>query len=246
MKIIGLDVGSRAIKLVVLQKGKCVFQKEMATGFDYVQDVQALLHVIQPHKTLVTGYGRHLLSKQMGFEHVTEIKAHAKGIHSIFSRACTILDIGGQDIKAISLTSDGRVRDFIMNDRCAAGTGRFLEAMATSLNCSIVELNEMALQGSNDFSINSTCTVFAETEVISLKAQGANPADVARAVIKSIAQRAASLLNRLSITQPLCFCGGVARNKALVKELEAILGIPVLVPEHPEFTGALGAALLAS
>jgi len=246
MKIAGLDVGSRAIKLVVLQKGECILKKEVATGFDYVQEVQTLLEEIQPHKTLVTGYGRHLLAQHMGFEHVTEIKAHAKGVHSLFAEVRTILDIGGQDTKAISLNPNGRVHSFVMNDRCAAGTGRFLEAMATSLGCSIVELNALALQGSNDFSINSTCTVFAETEVISLKAQGANPADVARAIFKSIAQRAASLLNRLSINPPLCFCGGVARNKALVQELKAMLHMPVLVPEQPEFTGALGAALLAS
>lgn len=245
MKIAGLDVGSRAIKLVVLQEGKCILQKEAATGFDYIQNVQALLNAIQPHKTLVTGYGRHLLSRHMGFAHVTEIKAHAKGVNGLFTDARTILDIGGQDTKAISLTPDGRVQGFVMNDRCAAGTGRFLEAMAASLGCSIVELNELAMQGSDDFSINSTCTVFAETEVISLKAQGANPADVARAIFKSIAQRAAGLLNRLSIQPPLCFCGGVARNKALIKEMEAVLGMTILVPEHPEFTGALGAALLA-
>ncbi|MEZ0328742.1 MAG: acyl-CoA dehydratase activase [Dissulfuribacterales bacterium] len=245
MKIAGLDVGSRAIKLVLLEDGILISCHEMITGFDYVTSVKQLLEILRPDRTMLTGYGRHILSSSLDFPNITEIKAHARGVHHLYPEARSILDIGGQDTKAIGLTPNGTVQNFVMNNRCAAGTGRFLEVMANSLQCSLDELNKLAMTGSNHFTINSTCTVFAETEVISLKAQGAAPQDVARAVFTSVAQSAASLLHRLPIVPPLCFCGGVARNQHLVQELERILGMEVLVPKQPEFTGALGAALLA-
>lgn len=246
MKIAGLDVGSRAIKLVLLEDGTPISYHEMLTGFDYAASVTQLLETLRPDRTMVTGYGRHLLSKHLDFPHITEIKAHALGVNHLLPEARSILDIGGQDTKAIALAPNGTVQNFVMNDRCAAGTGRFLEVMANSLQYSLDELNKLAMTGSNRFTINSTCTVFAETEVISLKAQGAAPQDVARAVFTSVAQKSASLLHRLPIVPPLCFCGGVARNQALVQELERMLAINILVPERPEFTGALGAALLAA
>jgi predicted CoA-substrate-specific enzyme activase len=242
----GLDIGSRSIELVLLKDGGVtVHSCKEETTFDYLGQTERMLAGVTFDRILVTGYGRHLANKALGFGHVTEIKAHAAGIYKLFSEVRTILDIGGQDTKAISLDDNGRVIRFEMNDRCAAGTGRFLEVMAQALGCRVFELGDLALKGDKDISINSTCTVFAETEAVSLKAKGANVADVARAIVRSVAQRASTMVKRVGLRPALAFCGGVARNRAVVREIEAYLDAQVLLPPEPDFTGAMGAAILA-
>ncbi len=243
---IGIDVGSRTIEIVALEGDEIVFRTREETSFDYLEQVKVLLADLNGDHIIVTGYGRHLVSRELGVGHLTEIKAHAAGVHYLFPEARSILDIGGQDTKAISMDEAGRVVRFEMNDRCAAGTGRFLEVMAQALGCTVGELSDLAKSGNGSVSLSSMCTVFVETEVVALRARGVRPEDVARALVLMVAKRSISMLKRVGMPGDVAFCGGVARNKALVEELERTLERRVLVPTEPDFTGALGAALLAS
>ncbi len=242
----GIDVGSRSIELVVLKEREIYLKTRQETSFDYVSQVNNMLNGLDLDATLVTGYGRHLVSRKLEIGHVTEIKAYAAGVRCLYPDAKAILDIGGQDTKAILLDENGRVVRFEMNDRCAAGTGRFLEIMAQALGCTVMDLAELALSGRHCLAISSMCTVFAETEVVALMAKGTRAQDVARALVRSVARRSSAMLRRIGATDKVVFCGGVARNTAVHKELEDILGTKVEVPEEPDYAGALGAALLAN
>lgn len=242
---IGIDVGSRTVEVLVHDGRKSIFQEREATSFDYLEQVRRILSGLDTGPMLVTGYGRHLVAHELGIEHVTEIKAHAAGIHHLFPGVRTILDIGGQDTKAILLDDVGRVARFEMNDRCAAGTGRFLEVMAQALGCTVGDIPRLAARAEAGVTLSSMCTVFVETEVVTLMARGARPADVAKALVQMVARRSASMLRRVGLSGELAFCGGVARNSALVAELGDMLGMEVRVPREPDFTGALGAAILA-
>ncbi len=242
----GLDVGSRSIELVIVEDGRILAKQRADTSFDYLAQILEMLKQARRFdRLLVTGYGRHLLAKELGCKHVTEIKAHARGVYSLLPETRTILDIGGQDTKAISLGNDGRVLRFEMNDRCAAGTGRCFEVMAQARGCRGIDLGQLALSGTDTINISSMCTVFAETEVVALRAGGARRADVARALVNAVVQRAVTMLRRAGITGDVAFCGGVARNEAMVKGLTDHIGKAVHVPADPDFSGALGAALLA-
>ncbi|WP_281347186.1 acyl-CoA dehydratase activase [Thermosulfurimonas marina] len=207
------------------------------------EQLQALLSGLSFERLIATGYGRNLARELFWAETLTEIRAHAMGVRSLFPEARTILDIGGQDSKAIALDPEGRIVKFEMNDRCAAGTGRFLEVMAEALSVELEELAELALNTDHAANISALCTVFAESEVVGLIGRGEELDRIARGIISSIVKRSLTLLNRISPVPPLVFTGGVARNRAVVKILEEELGFPVLVPEDPQITGALGAAL---
>jgi len=191
-----------------------------------------------------TGYGRN--SIDIADDRITEITAHAKGVQFYFPEAHSVIDIGGQDSKAIVISKKtGKVIDFQMNDKCAAGTGRFLEVMAHALEVPIEEIGTLALQSNKPAAISSTCTVFAESEVISLFARGASKIDIASGIHKSIARRVAGMAKRIGVAPLLVFCGGVAKNIAVEKYLEIELGFEIVRPEYPQLTGAIGAALIA-
>ncbi len=241
----GIDIGSRSMELVILDGDRILHKQREDTSFDYIDQVKGMLEQHGCDHILVTGYGRHLVSRELGLKHVTEIKAHAAGIHHLHPEVRTILDIGGQDTKAIAMGSGGRVTRFEMNDRCAAGTGKFLEVMAQALGCRVEELADLALKGDESVSLSSMCTVFVETEVVALRARGARPPDVARALVKMVAKKSSTMIQRVGIQSDVAFCGGVARNRAVVRELENFIQKKVLVPTEPEFTGALGAAILS-
>ncbi len=242
----GVDIGSRSIELVLVENDKILEQQRLETSFDYLSQVTDMLAEVNGfERLLVTGYGRHLISGELGCDHVTEIKAHSRGVHFLLPETRTILDIGGQDTKTIALDGNGRVLRFEMNDRCAAGTGRFLEVMSQALGCRVIDLGGLALSGADSLTISSMCTVFAETEVVALRAKGTNAADVALALVNSVVQRAVTMLRRIGLKGDVGFCGGVARNRAVVQGLAGAVGLKVHVPENPDFTGALGAALLA-
>ena len=168
------------------------------------------------------------------------------GARAFFPDVGTVLDIGGQDSKAISLFENGKVKKFEMNDRCAAGTGKFLEIMAKTLGYEIEEFGREAMTAENDITISSMCTVFAESEVTSLIAKGNNRQEIARGLHASVIRRAAGMINRISSEGDIVFTGGVAKNPCMVSFLGEKLGRRVLVPENPQFVGALGAALLAA
>lgn len=246
MRFAGIDIGSRTIEVVLVdESGKIVLSLQTDTNFDPMMEAKKLLNGVTYDRIMATGYGRNLFEISFDAPTVTEIKAHAKGARVFFPDAQTLLDIGGQDSKAISLFGNGKVKKFEMNDRCAAGTGKFLEIMATSLGYGIEEFGREALLAEQDLSISSMCTVFAESEVTSLIARGQSRRDIARGLHSSVIRRAAGMINRVSSEGDIVFTGGVAKNPCMRQLLSEKLGRKVLTPEDPQMTGALGAALLS-
>ncbi|EPR44664.1 CoA-substrate-specific enzyme activase [Desulfovibrio sp. X2] len=260
-RVLGLDIGSRSMELVALADGAEVSRARLPTTFDPAAQCRRLLaDELAAHEAgagpallMATGYGRELagrLDLPWPVRQVTEITAHARGARFLVPEARAVLDIGGQDTKAIVLSEAGRAERFEMNDRCAAGTGKFLEYTAQAFQIPVEEFGAYALKGSNPTPIGSMCTVFAETEATSLMAQGKRPEDIALGLHLAIARRSAALLRRVSAATPVAFVGGVARNPCaralLAAELGTEQGAGLLVPDEPDFCGALGAALLAA
>jgi predicted CoA-substrate-specific enzyme activase len=246
MMFVGVDLGSRTVKIAALRDGKLIGHQIRESGFDPHRQSLEMLARYEPVRVVATGYGRHLAHKHFAHDVITEIKAHALGARYYFPDCRTIVDIGGQDSKVISLDEEGRVSNFQMNDKCAAGTGRFLEIMAATLGYSLDEFGPAALESEQDVAINSMCTVFAESEVISMKNRGVPPNDIAMGVHLSVVNRLVGMLNRVGYGDCLVFSGGVARNSCIVKMLQAQLdGVKVVSPELPDIVGALGAAIQA-
>ena len=251
--VAGIDSGSTSTNMVVLDgDGVVVAQAIVRTGPKAQVGAQAAFDAVleslgarpEDFRAIVaTGYGRFNIPFASGTK--TEITCHAKGAHALNPAIRTIVDIGGQDSKVICLDEGGSVENFIMNDKCAAGTGRFLEAMARTLEVSLDEMSAAGLTWKKDLSISSMCTVFAESEVISLIADNHAQADIVHGLNKSIAARTASMVSRAKARPPYMMTGGVARNRGVVQQLEAKLGETLLVTENPDLCGALGAALFA-
>ena len=243
----GLDIGSRSIELVVRDAQQVISRHKTATTFDPQAQIHHLTKGLGFDRLVATGYGGGLVERSnlcCQIETITEIKAYGLGAHALFPEAATVLDIGGQDTKAIAL-SNGKISKFEMNDRCAAGTGKFLEHLATVFQIPLEEFGSYALGGTNRLEINAMCTVFAETEAISLMARGTNPRDIALGLHASIVKRTVGMLTRVGLRQPLLFAGGVANNPCVVQLLAETLGHRPLIPEHPEMVGAHGAAIHA-
>ena len=197
----------------------------------------------QVGRIVSTGYGRGTIG--MGDESITEITCHARGAHYLDPSVRTVIDIGGQDSKVIRLDEHGSVTNFVMNDKCAAGTGRFLEMMARTMEMSMEEMSRRGLEWKEEIQISSMCTVFAESEVVSLIARNKDPADIIHGLNQSIAGRTAALLRRIGEEGAYMMTGGVAMNRGVVEVLEQKLGNRILVSEHAQLCGAIGAALLA-
>ncbi len=245
MRVAGLDIGSRTIGLVVLDDGDVVHRDLVETTFDPLSQCQKILNGIEVDLLVATGYGRHLAQAHFAHRVITEITAFALGCHRVFPGCRTILDIGGQDTKAISVDDSGRVVEFQMNDRCAAGTGKFLEVMAGAMKLGLEDMARLALGAGGSVKISSMCAVFAESEVTSLIAQGTPLPLIARGLHEAICDRCLSLLRRVGVREEVVFAGGVALNPCLRELLEERLGLPVLVPPEPQLVGAYGAALSA-
>jgi predicted CoA-substrate-specific enzyme activase len=253
----GLDIGSTAIKAAVVDgEGRLAGAHVAATGSHFHQNardaLQALLTRLEvPAGTVrylvATGYGRKLFRE--ADKAISEITANALGAHAAgkhLGGVRTVVNIGGQDSKAIQLDAEGNVATFAMNDKCAAGTGRFLDVAARNLEVDLEELGELHFAGAGaGLSINSTCAVFAESEIIGLLARGHPKAEIVAAIHTSIARRTARLLSRVALEDRVLFDGGPALNRGLVAALEDELGRELLVPEKPQTTTAYGAALLA-
>jgi predicted CoA-substrate-specific enzyme activase len=245
MRVLGLDIGSRTVEGVWLEDGRVVDAVVLDSGFD-PQGVAATLVGRSGHDAIVaTGYGRHLAREAFGAEVVTEIKAYALGAHALFPVATSVLDIGGQDTKSIALGAGGKVLDFEMNDKCAAGTGKFLEVMARALGFALDEMAAAALDAEAGIVISSMCTVFAESEVTGLVHRGEDRGRIARGLHESIATRTLGALRRTGAKGPLVFAGGVAKNPAMVALIRNGLDGEVLVPDEAQTVGAYGAALSA-
>lgn len=247
---IGVDSGSTSTKLVVIDRLRNVLLQEISkTGADPKESAKKLLiQAVQNLKInsekafiVATGYGRDAVD--FAHERVTEITCHAVGVRHLYSNVETVIDIGGQDSKVIRL-EDGKVVDFIMNDKCAAGTGRFLEIVASILETPIEFLGEESLKASQEINISSVCAVFAESEIISLRSKGYHKQDIIRAAHEAIARRIYAMYQRVKGRPPIVLTGGVALNKGLKWALERLIGVELIVPKNPVTTGALGAALI--
>ncbi|MBQ9932098.1 MAG: 2-hydroxyacyl-CoA dehydratase, partial [Firmicutes bacterium] len=251
--VLGIDSGSTSTNAVILDENKKVVAWTVVrTGARSGQSAEKALAEVLEKAGLVredlcqivaTGYGR--VSIPFADKVVTEISCHGKGAHYINPKVRTILDIGGQDSKAIRLDEQGNVKDFAMNDKCAAGTGRFLEMMARTLELSIDQMGPESMNWKEDLKISSMCTVFAESEVISLIAENKDKADIIRALNQAIASRNEGLLARVGVEPVVMMTGGVAKNVGVVKAVEEKLGQKLFIYEEPEIIGALGAALFA-
>lgn len=245
MRFAGIDIGSRTIELVVVDAaGRIKVSLQADTGFDPMVEAKKLINEIKYDRILATGYGRNLFELSFDAPTVTEIKAHATGVRAIFPEAQAIMDIGGQDSKAIALNDTGKVKKFEMNDRCAAGTGKFLEVMAGALGYDIDQFGIKALEAEKESAISSMCTVFAESEVTSLIAKGRDRREIALGLHASVVRRVGAMIQRIAPEGDIVFTGGVAQNTCIRELLSKKLGRSVICPDAPQFTGALGAALL--
>ncbi len=247
----GLDLGSTMTKVVIIDEGEKIRARvESYTGAEHRRLANRLMEQALQQAGLsfsdisyvvATGYGR--INVPFADRQITELTCHARGIASFFPSVRTALDIGGQDAKGLKIR-DGKLIDFVMNDKCAAGTGRFLEVIATTLGLTVDELGSIYLKSTRKVSISSTCTVFARQEVISRITEGIPIEDIVAGIHEAIASRAVGMLRRLKIEPDVVFTGGVAKNVGVVKAVRENLGYEVFVPEDPLISGALGAALL--
>ena len=248
----GVDVGAITAKAAILDDRQLLATAVILAGYDraaaalQVLDqalAQAGLDDRQVACTVATGYGR--VQVPGAKRTVTEITCHARGAHYLCPDVHTVIDVGGQDSKGIAVGNGGKVLDFVMNDKCAAGTGRFLEVMAHALEADLVDLGRLALSTSCRARISSTCTVFAESEVVTNLAAGVPRAEIIAGIHEAIATRIATMVGRIPIRDDVVLTGGVARNAGVARMLEEKLGHPILVPQHAQLAGAIGAALIA-
>ncbi len=249
----GVDVGSTQTKAVVVDENREIVARALIdTGANVVRAAEgAFSQALQEGRlqeeeveyVVGTGYGRYRVT--FGNSQVTEISCHGRGAVQLFPDTRTVVDMGGQDTKAIRVSEQGEIVDFCMNDKCAAGTGRFLGAAASALDIPLDELGETALRSTKSVRISTTCTVFAESEVLSWLGKGKKIEDILWAVHQSIASRSVGLLRRVGIEDQITFTGGVSRNPGMVAALEERLGVRPNVSEDCHYMGALGAALFA-
>jgi len=250
----GIDAGSRATKVVLIDSssGRVMGRAIEDQGVAQERLAADLLERtcretgVEPGAIgaiVATGYGRNAV--RFADTTITEITCHARGVAHLAPAVRTVIEIGGQDSKCILLEEGGRVRDFAMNDRCAAGSGRFLEVVAARLGVDLATLGDLSRGSTKPAAISNMCVVFAETEIIGLLAEGVSTPDIAAGVQSAIAQRVAALAGR-TVRGPVCFTGGVALQGGMVRALQTVLACEVWVPDLPQFTGALGAALLAA
>jgi (R)-2-hydroxyacyl-CoA dehydratese activating ATPase len=243
----GIDIGSSTIKWAVLENG-CVRNWEVAPSTSHpLLLVKSFLDTIGPGIPVVaTGYGRDLYESDRIVSTISEIKAHALGARFLFPSCRSIIDIGGQDVKVIALDSSGKVSRFEMNDRCAAGTGKFLEVMALKLDYSMEQLSASALKGKDGIKISSVCTVFAESEIIGLLNRGCSPEDISRSLHQSVVNRIKTMFSRVEAIGPTVITGGGSRNMALVRLFHESLQSDILTSEYSQIAGSLGCAISAN
>jgi predicted CoA-substrate-specific enzyme activase len=249
----GVDVGSTQTKAVVIDESKRIVGRALIdTGANVIIAAeQAFAEALKSGNVdekeveyvVGTGYGRYRVT--FGNTQVTEISCHARGAVHMFPGTRTVIDMGGQDTKAIRLKASGEIIDFCMNDKCAAGTGRFLGAAASALNIPLDQLGQTALRAERPVRISTTCTVFAESEVLSWLGRGKKIEDILQGVHQSIAARSIGLLRRVGVEEQISFTGGVARNIGMIEALQKGLGAKLNVSEDSHFMGALGAAIFA-
>jgi predicted CoA-substrate-specific enzyme activase len=251
--VAGVDIGAATAKAVLLNNHREVLSScILPTGHSVREAGESVLEQALAKASVSfdevgyvvsTGYGRRAVS--FADKPVTEIICHAAGVCALRPQARTVIDIGGQDSKVIGLDEKGNVVNFVMNDKCAAGTGRFLEVMAGVLQVGIDEAGPMSLASQEPCTIGSTCTIFAETEVVALRAEGKSREDLLQGIHNAMSHRVAIMGKSVGFKDELVFTGGVAKNQGMKKALEDEIGLPIRLPEEPQIMGALGAAILA-
>ncbi|OIP90088.1 MAG: 2-hydroxyglutaryl-CoA dehydratase [Syntrophobacterales bacterium CG03_land_8_20_14_0_80_58_14] len=248
----GIDIGSMTAKAAILKGGKLLGTRVIFTGYNaeaagrrVFDELLAELGLSSAEiaRIIATGYGRKSVS--MADKAVTEIMCHAAGARFLDPSVRSLIDIGGQDSKAVVMDENGRVVNFTMNDKCAAGTGRFLEVMARALEADLDAFGALSLTAERPAKISSLCTVFAESEVISLIAKGETRENIIAGIHEAIASRVSAMANRIGLIAPVLMTGGVARNIGVVRALEKVIGMPVVVSPQAQVAGAIGAAVLA-
>ena len=251
---LGIDVGSTASKCIILKDGKEIVAKSLvAVGTGTSGPARSISEVLEnAHMkkedmafTLATGYGRNSL-EGIADKQMSELSCHAMGASFIWPNVHTVIDIGGQDSKVIRIDENGTVQSFVMNDKCAAGTGRFLEMMAKTMELSMEDMSRIGLKWRNETQISSMCTVFAESEVVSLIARNTPTADIIHGLNVSVANRTAGLVKRVHGEGAYMMTGGVARNRGIVEALSGRIGEKIRVSEYAQLCGAIGAALIAA
>ncbi|NCB62986.1 MAG: 2-hydroxyglutaryl-CoA dehydratase [Clostridia bacterium] len=252
MLTMGVDVGSTSSKAVILRDGRDMVAKSLVAlgtgtkgpGLVYEEALEkAGVSRAQVDMLIATGYGRQ--SFQGADKQISEVSCHAKGVFFLNPEVRTLIDIGGQDVKAMQIGDNGQLENFFMNDKCAAGTGRFLEVMARVLDLEVEKLGEISSQSTQEITISNTCTVFAESEVISRLSANVPITDILAGVHRSVAKRVAGLVGRVGIRPVVAMSGGVALNQGIIAALEAELRVPIYVPEDCQLAGAIGAAAYA-
>ncbi len=250
LRALGIDVGSATIKIVGVDESGRLAWHVLETAQAKVED--QILHVLDIASReqgaadlplIATGCGRGLV--RQAARRVTEITCHARGVFRELGHGGTLVDVGGQDAKVIAIGPRGEVTDFAMNDKCAAGTGRFLENAARRLDVSLEDMGRVALAAQDEARLSSTCTVFAESEIVSLLAHGVAVEPIVRGLHRALILRLVAMIRSVGLQSPLMLSGGVVRNPAIGRLLEEETGQPVIVPHHPQLMGAFGAALIA-
>lgn len=250
----GLDIGSVSTKVTIINKNKKILSYGLLrTGSNSKKAAEACMQLVlnkaglsfdKITNLIATGYGRKIVPFKS--DEISEISCHAKGAHFLFPDTRTVIDIGGQDSKAMRLDENGEAIDFNMNDKCAAGTGRFLEEMAKALDTTVEDLGKLSLGYKKNLVISSMCTVFAESEVVSLLAENEAREDVAKALHDAIADRVLSLAHKVRIANAVTLTGGVAKNIGVIEAIKSKLpGMTIHIPEDSQMAGSLGAALIA-
>ncbi len=248
----GIDIGSITAKAALLDNSTLLGAEISFTGYDPVKAGKKVYGDLLDasgvssgavNAVVATGYGRNTV--EFADKAITEITCHGAGANFIDPEVRFIVDVGGQDSKAIRISEAGKVLDFAMNDKCAAGTGRFLEVMARALEVELEEFGEIFERAESPSKISSVCTVFAESEVISLISKGESRENIIAGIHESVASRISSMARRVGIAEPVMMTGGVAKNPGAVKALQAKLGTVLRVSEYAQLTGAIGAAILA-
>lgn len=249
----GIDVGAKTTKAVILKDGQVVGKAKVLTGFDQLEAAnkayeealqQAGLSRADVAKVVATGVGKDVLD--FADDKITEIGAAARGGVFVLPAARTVIDVGAEEGRAVRCDAGGKVADFAVNEKCAAGAGTFVETMARALELSVEEMAKISLESTKEVPMNAQCTVFAESEVVSLIHAQTPKADIARAVHDAIASRISSMTRRVGIEREVVLIGGVGHNVGFVESLKRDLGVDVHVPEDPEYVSAIGAAVAAA
>lgn len=253
MATAGIDVGTQTVKIVILKNGETVAQAKAFSGFDPAKSAEEALNTALKNSKMTSADLKHVTATGSGMELASQCNstismmgADAKAGVRLFPKARTIIDIGAEEARAVKCDDRGIMVDFVVNERCAAGAGAFIEAMARALELKMEDMGPLSLKAERASTINASCVIFGESDVVTLIHRQESKPEIARAVFDAMADRVSSMVRRLGVNPDVVLVGGVAKDVGFVASLKRKLGIDLFIPEHPEFAGALGAALVAA